>query len=270
MITFTRALFAAAFASLTLASSVHAQTLYTYDDGAGNLTQAPTFAGDICWGNVFSPVPGGEVITDIRVVFGSSAAGLPVRVYLVECTNPGDPSSGTLLAQATGVADARNVEVTFALPPARVKGDFFVGVAMPISAPGTAGRPSPAYVDTSTSARANATKSYLFGADTINPANLGASPFVLRLSQFTPALGAYMVRATGIAPCGRADVAGLGGTRRGDGQITADDLVVFLGAFFASDLAIADIATLGGVAQPDGQLSADDLIAFLGAFFSGC
>lgn len=68
----------------------------------------------------------------------------------------------------------------------------------------------------------------------------------------------------------RADVAGLGGTPGADGQLTADDVVVYLGAFFAGDLAIADIASLGGGENPDGQLTADDVVAFLGSFFGGC
>lgn len=67
-----------------------------------------------------------------------------------------------------------------------------------------------------------------------------------------------------------ADVASLGGGAGCDGTITADDLVLYLGEYFAGNLAVADVARLGGAPSPDGQLTADDLIVFLGAFFAGC
>ncbi|MGH7130936.1 MAG: GC-type dockerin domain-anchored protein [Phycisphaerales bacterium] len=67
-----------------------------------------------------------------------------------------------------------------------------------------------------------------------------------------------------------ADVAGLGGSIGGDGQLTADDIVLFLGAFFGGDLSVADVAGLGGSIGGDGQLSADDIVVFLSAFFAGC
>jgi hypothetical protein len=72
------------------------------------------------------------------------------------------------------------------------------------------------------------------------------------------------------AKCSLADVAGLGGTVGGDGQLSADDVVVFLGAFFAGNMSIADIAVLGGQAGQDAQLTADDIVLFLSTFFAGC
>ncbi len=65
-----------------------------------------------------------------------------------------------------------------------------------------------------------------------------------------------------------ADLASLGGWASSDGLLTADDVILFLGDFFANNLR-ADIATLGGLPVPDGLLTADDIIAFLGAFFAG-
>ncbi|MGH7131016.1 MAG: GC-type dockerin domain-anchored protein [Phycisphaerales bacterium] len=71
--------------------------------------------------------------------------------------------------------------------------------------------------------------------------------------------------------CGnRADVASLGGAAGPDGQLTADDIILYLASFFSGNLAIADIASLGGNPAPDGQLTPDDLISFLSAFFAGC
>ncbi|MGH7133321.1 MAG: GC-type dockerin domain-anchored protein [Phycisphaerales bacterium] len=65
------------------------------------------------------------------------------------------------------------------------------------------------------------------------------------------------------------DLATTGGALGPDGQVTVDDLTLFLARFFANDLA-ADIASLGGALVPDDQISADDLIAFLSTFFAGC
>lgn len=76
--------------------------------------------------------------------------------------------------------------------------------------------------------------------------------------------------ATSLRSCDAADVAGIGGTTGGDGQLTADDVIVFIGALLSGDATIADIAGLGGTAGPDGQVSADDLIAFLAAYFTPC
>jgi hypothetical protein len=70
--------------------------------------------------------------------------------------------------------------------------------------------------------------------------------------------------------CNEADVAGLGGTVGPDNQISADDLIVFLAAYFAENIAIADIAGLGGTPGGDGQLSVDDLVFFLSKFFTPC
>lgn len=67
-----------------------------------------------------------------------------------------------------------------------------------------------------------------------------------------------------------ADVAGLGGAAGCDGQLSVDDVVYYLGRFFAGDNTVADLVGLGGVAVPDGQTTVDDLVAFLAAFFTGC
>jgi hypothetical protein len=72
---------------------------------------------------------------------------------------------------------------------------------------------------------------------------------------------------TGIARC-KADVTGLGGTGGPDGLTTVDDLIVYLGAFFSGNLAIADVTNLGGAGAPDGQITVDDLIAYLASFFA--
>jgi hypothetical protein len=66
-----------------------------------------------------------------------------------------------------------------------------------------------------------------------------------------------------------ADVAGPGQTIGGDGQLTADDIIVYLNWFFAAD-GRADVAGPGQSVGADGQFTADDIIVFLNGFFAGC
>jgi hypothetical protein len=73
----------------------------------------------------------------------------------------------------------------------------------------------------------------------------------------------------GCLPVCVADLAGAGGTIGADGQLTVDDLIAFLSAFFASN-PVADLAGLGGSQGADGLFTPDDLLMFLGTFFSGC
>ncbi len=84
---------------------------------------------------------------------------------------------------------------------------------------------------------------------------------------YGPALDSVEVVPAG---CNGADVATLGGTIGGDGQLTVDDIVVFLAAFFGANLSVADVATVGGTIGGDGTLTVDDIIVFLSLFFGGC
>jgi hypothetical protein len=74
--------------------------------------------------------------------------------------------------------------------------------------------------------------------------------------------------------CNAADVASIGSGVGGgaDGQNTVDDVIGYLGEFFANNASVADLITLGGAlpAQPDGLVTVDDLIYFLSQFFSPC
>jgi hypothetical protein len=75
---------------------------------------------------------------------------------------------------------------------------------------------------------------------------------------------------TGPTRCNAADIATIGGALTPDGQLTADDIIAYIGAFFANNVAVADLVTVGGNPPPDGVVTADDLIYFLGKFFSPC
>lgn len=66
-----------------------------------------------------------------------------------------------------------------------------------------------------------------------------------------------------------SDVAGANQAVGADGFLAADDIIVFLGWFFAND-ARADVAGANQSTTPDTLLTADDIIVFLGRFFAGC
>jgi hypothetical protein len=65
-----------------------------------------------------------------------------------------------------------------------------------------------------------------------------------------------------------ADIAGANQSPIPDNAYSADDIINFLGAYFASNLAVADVAGPNQSIDPDGALTADDIIVFLNAFFS--
>jgi hypothetical protein len=86
---------------------------------------------------------------------------------------------------------------------------------------------------------------------------------------FTTAGGnpsAYFARYTFGSP---ADVAGPGQSLGSDNALTADDIIVYLNWFFASDTR-ANVAGPGQSTTPDTQFTADDIIVFLNRFFAGC
>lgn len=69
--------------------------------------------------------------------------------------------------------------------------------------------------------------------------------------------------------CSLSDVAGPNQLMVADGELTADDIVVFLAWFFADDTR-ADVSGPNQSVGADGQFSADDIIIFLNRYFTGC
>jgi hypothetical protein len=67
-------------------------------------------------------------------------------------------------------------------------------------------------------------------------------------------------------PC-NADIAGPGQSRVPDGEITPDDIIVFINMFFAGDFR-ADISGPGQSRIPDGKFTADDIIVYFNCFFA--
>jgi hypothetical protein len=72
-----------------------------------------------------------------------------------------------------------------------------------------------------------------------------------------------------VVPCGASDIAGPGQSAGADGELTADDIIVYLNAFFAGDF-IADVAGPGQSPGSDREFTADDIIVFFNRFFAGC
>lgn len=72
-----------------------------------------------------------------------------------------------------------------------------------------------------------------------------------------------------LVACGESDIAGPGQSVGFDGELTADDIIVYLNGFFAGD-PVADVAGPGQSTELDGDLTADDIIVFLNRFFAGC
>jgi hypothetical protein len=82
----------------------------------------------------------------------------------------------------------------------------------------------------------------------------------------------------------RANVAGANQSSTPDAQLTADDIIVFLGWYFGNTTGtpvagnpaspanlLADVSGANqNASAPDGQLTADDIIVFLGFYFAGC
>jgi len=76
------------------------------------------------------------------------------------------------------------------------------------------------------------------------------------------------LRAVG---CGPSDIASPGTTVGADNELTADDVILFVNWFTASD-ARADVAGPGGTTTPDGEFTADDIVVFVHRFLNsaGC
>ena len=87
----------------------------------------------------------------------------------------------------------------------------------------------------------------------------------LDLGQTTPRNRSSLLRRTWC----NTDVAGPGQSIGPDGDLTADDIIVFLNYFFAGNLR-ADVAGPGQSTTVDGQFTADDIIVYLNGFFAGC
>ena len=69
--------------------------------------------------------------------------------------------------------------------------------------------------------------------------------------------------------CGPSDIAGPGLATSPDGELTADDIIVFVSWFTAGNLG-GDVAGPGPSVGGDGEFTADDVILFINLFTAGC
>jgi|GEM_PF-2506253 len=72
-----------------------------------------------------------------------------------------------------------------------------------------------------------------------------------------------------MTPLCAADVAGRGLTLQPDGELTADDVIVFINWFSSANIR-ADIAGPGGAPVFDREFTADDIVLFINRFTTGC
>ncbi|MCU0688339.1 MAG: hypothetical protein MUE97_01155, partial [Phycisphaerales bacterium] len=114
-------------------------------------------------------------------------------------------------------------------------------------------------------------------------ANLG-EPRTTDLSTLPGNVWVTLVGTGPVACDSRANVAGANQSTTPDDQLTADDIIVFLGWYFGNTTGapvagnpaspanlLADVSGANqNASQPDGQLTADDIIVFLGFYFQGC
>jgi hypothetical protein len=100
-----------------------------------------------------------------------------------------------------------------------------------------------------------------------NPAVFSPA-FVTDLSPAPTASGRVRLTIStgGGRSCGPSDVASPGPVEGADGVLSADDIIFYIGLYFASDPR-ADVAGPGQTTGADGTFSADDIIAFIQRFF---
>jgi hypothetical protein len=224
---------------------------------------SPTSTYNYPWLGVALPIPlGNGALTDLRVVQDGRAVAT------------GTPRTGG------GVDFVMQVPVRF-VGTALVNGSVApVDVPQTISATGFLVPGTGASATASLTFASNVTQTLAaVPGDPLNPAPFQVPPpptqsgpnadvlAVIGITGGTVALSGNAVLPSSGNQTNPADVAGPGQTRGPDGTRSADDIIVFINAFFAAD-PFADVASQGQVAVPDGQYTADDIIVFVGAFFA--
>jgi hypothetical protein len=185
------------------AAPAFAAAVYQYDDGQTDTAIGPpsSFSADpqTGWGNYFTAVPGGEVITNVSIAFGPTwPTRGPVNVYLFD--DPDDdfnPGNATLLASTTLTPATIGLSAfnDFPITPTAVSGGFFV-----LATTDTAkGQDRPAAQDTSAGAPTN--RSWLiYNPRTvgINTTTLSANAYFQPAANATVIDGVFMIRANGV------------------------------------------------------------------------
>jgi len=100
----------------------------------------------------------------------------------------------------------------------------------------------------------------------IAPVSVDTAIGAVRVSGLLPAAGARLLRVE-MFPL--ADIAGPGPSVGPDGELTADDVILYISWFSGGDPQ-ADIAGPGPSVGADGEFTADDIILFVNRFTAGC
>ncbi len=93
--------------------------------------------------------------------------------------------------------------------------------------------------------------------------------FTAMFTNFCGSVTSVPATVTLIPPCSSSDLAGPGLSPGHDGELTADDIILFISRFIAGNV-LSDIAGPGPSVGADGELTADDIILFISRFTAGC
>ncbi|MEL6740278.1 MAG: hypothetical protein AAFP26_06450 [Planctomycetota bacterium] len=108
---------------------------YVLDDGSGGAVIGPSaFDAWLTWGNVFDVAPGGELINEVSVSFGTGFdVGREIKITIFDDpTDDLDPRDAVALTVVDAVTRATTVDTfaTYAIPETAVSGTFFVAVSL--------------------------------------------------------------------------------------------------------------------------------------------
>jgi hypothetical protein len=187
-------------------------------------------------------VPAKALISSTNINFGSVPQG-SVQTRTFTISNSGDVALWT----AAGIAS-----LTYTMPSG--------GGAYTVS-------PSGAQTD----AAGGGVNTHTVTLDTSTP---GLTSRTITITTSAPENPSFLVTFTSNVeaanPCPNpSNIAGLNQSPIPDGQLTADDIIVYLSRFFAG-ASSADVAGPNQSTVLDGQLTADDIIVFLSRYFAGC
>jgi hypothetical protein len=221
-----------------------------------------------------------QYLTSITLRLATFGSETPGTTDLIFTLNDGDPSGllfgpGTQLYTTTIVGvelpaasgDPTYFDVTIPLPGVVTSGGFnnvgwSVGVSNYIYAglfgfqcSSTLGQVAGFYTNNASFNDGSGWSLFSFGPDPVT----GVANFAVQIEG-----------GPNRPSCGLSDIAGPGQSEGADGELTADDIIVFLNRFFANDLR-SDVSGPGQNTDTiDGELTADDIIVFLNRFFAGC
>lgn len=212
--------------------------------------------------------PSGDAV-QVILRKGSQYPGAPVGANVNAITSFSVNASGEMIIACTltgtGVTTATDNALLAYIPGRGLRSMTREGDVVPVETglSKTMNASSITVANNSGNARNNAG-----GSDGLR-ATLGGDGTLVYRAYFTDGSARLLAVNARQYPCTESDVAGSNQAVGYNGLLTADDIIVFLGWFFASDIR-ADVAGPNQSTTPDGNFTADDIIVFLGRYFAGC